>query len=122
MNDQLPNDQLRRRRRFGNWDLGFDWDLGFEHWDFRGTSAVMTPQRPYVWHPRISAVKIWSDLCGDIESVAEMTTPYRKIRNKQGHISGLISEIPWHVSCVPHEWRHDWGTVSTRDPVKLHCR
>ncbi len=32
------------------------------------------------------------------------------------------SEIPWHVSCVLHEWSHDWGTVSTRDPVKLQCR
>ena len=30
-----------------------------------------------------------------------------------------VSEIPCRVSSDLHEWRNDWSTVSTGDPVKL---
>ena len=40
MNDQFFNDKLRRRRRFGNWKLGLDWELDIGIWDLRHEVTV----------------------------------------------------------------------------------
>ncbi len=35
-NAQLnPNFQNQKNERFGHWDLGLGWALGFGHWDFK---------------------------------------------------------------------------------------
>ena len=36
-----------------------------------------------------------------------------------GNIRENMSEVPCRVSSDLHEWRNDWSTVSTGDPVKL---
>jgi hypothetical protein len=78
------------------------------------------PQRPYASHLR-REMKRWSDPCGDVGRPAEMPGPPVEPRALDIGPSNRISEIPCRVSSDLHEWRNDWGTVSTRDSAKLQC-
>ena len=61
-------------------------------------------------------MKIQSEPHGDMGRLSEMAA--RLAKNQVSKVTDL-SEIPCRVSSDPHEWRNEWGTVSTEDPVKL---
>ena len=58
-------------------------------------------------------MKIQSELHGDMQRLAEMTSPSVTLRVTN------LSEVPCRVSSDLHEWRNDRITVSTSDSVKL---
>ena len=74
----------------------------------RGILRDFTPDEP------MSSSKIKSDLHGDMQRLAEMTSPHAP-----GRGATRVSEIPCRVSSDLHEWRNDLGTVSTRDTANL---
>ena len=54
---------------------------------------IKNPQRPYAEH-RLVAVKIWSDLHGDMQSQAEMTWP-----NGQDAKSVSVTDMSVPIRC-----------------------
>ena len=91
------------------------------------SSEVLPERNPQRLHARRPAqyvsreAKIKSELHGDMQRVAEMTTPgpHPPDSRVRPVPSNNVSEIPCRVSSDLHEWSNDLGTVSTRGSANL---
>ena len=66
------------------------------------------------WRCSKAGAKRKSELHGDMQKVAEMTTSHGSFA-----WSNKVSEIPCRVSSDLHEWSNDLGAVSTRGSANL---